>query len=224
MRALITGASRGLGAEIARQLSDTHHLVLGGRPSSDLDALADELGADKLAVDLTDDAGVAAAMAAVGELDVLVNNAGIVGTLQTIKDTPADEWRRLYDVNVVAAAELTRLFLPALRSRAGHVVFVNSGAGLRANGRRAAYASTKFALRAMAEALRIEEPTLRVTSVYPGRIDTDMQREIVAIEGDEYEPSRYLTPESVARMVVQAIRAAPDAHPEDLVIRAAVRR
>ena len=80
---------------------------------------------------------------------------------------------------MVAVAELTRLLLPALRAANGHVVLINSGAGLRANAGWGAYAASKFALRAFGDALRLEEPALRVTSIHPGRIDTDMQRDII---------------------------------------------
>ena len=67
-------------------------------------------------------------------------------------------------------------------------MLINSGAGLRANAGWGSYAASKFALRAFGDALRLEEPALRVTSIHPGRIDTDMQRDIVAGEGDEVRP------------------------------------
>lgn len=223
--ALITGASRGLGAEIARQLSSTHDLLLGGRPSAELDELATGLdGASTFAVELTDHDEMEAATDAISTLDVLVHNAGISSSLEFIEDTPGDEWRRLMEVNVIAAAELTRQLLPALRAARGHVVFINSGAGRRVNPRWTPYAASKFALRALADGLRAEEPELRVTSIYPGRIDTDMQRDIVALEGDDYDPTRFLTVESVARAVVHAVATPADAHPEEIVLRPTGRR
>jgi len=218
--ALITGAGRGLGAHIARALQPSHDLILGGRGSSSLDGLASSLdGAVTLPVDLTDDDAVAAAVETIDELDVLVHSAGIASSLEPVGETPADEWRALLEINVVAAAELTRLLLPALRSRGGHVVFINSGAGRNVRPGWTPYAASKFALRALADGLRAEEPGLRVTSVFPGRIDTDMQREIVAREGGVYDPARYLRPESVAAAVAQAIAAPADAHPTEIVLR-----
>ncbi|MFM9378818.1 SDR family oxidoreductase [Gordonia sp. VNK21] len=218
--ALITGAGRGLGAHIARALQPSHDLILGGRGSSSLDGLASSLdGAVTLPVDLTDDDAVAAAVETIDELDVLVHSAGIASSLEPVSETPADEWRALLEINVVAAAELTRLLLPALRSRGGHVVFINSGAGRNVRPGWTPYAASKFALRALADGLRAEEPSLRVTSVFPGRIDTDMQREIVAREGGVYDPARYLRPESVAAAVAQAIAAPADAHPTEIVLR-----
>ncbi|GAB11406.1 putative oxidoreductase [Gordonia araii NBRC 100433] len=218
--ALITGASRGLGAAIANALAPTHDLILGGRPSAELDALATSLdGATTFDVELTDYDAVAAATEAISELDVLVHNAGVASNLGRVADTPVEEWQHVLEVNLVAAAELTRLLLPALRAAGGHVVFINSGAGMRANPGWAPYAASKFGLRALADALRLEEPGLRVTSIYPGRIDTDMQRDIVAIEGDEYNPDRFLNPMTVAAAVASAIHTPADAHPVEVVLR-----
>nr|WP_202422609.1 SDR family oxidoreductase [Gordonia sp. SID5947] len=217
---MITGASRGLGAEIARRLAPTHDLLLGGRPSDELDSLATQLdGASTFPVELTDYDEVEAATEAIGALDVLVHNAGVGTSLEPIAETPVEEWHQVLEVNLVAVAELTRLLLPALREARGHVVFINSGAGRRANPGWAPYAASKFGLRALADALRAEEPTLRVTSIFPGRIDTDMQRDIVAIEGEDYDPSKFLTTSSVAGAVVQAIATPADAHPEEIVLR-----
>ncbi|MFT4200343.1 SDR family oxidoreductase [Gordonia sp. (in: high G+C Gram-positive bacteria)] len=222
--ALITGASRGLGAEIAKALAPTHDLLLGGRPSSELDDLAASLNATTFAVELTDYAAVATAVEGITELDVLVHNAGIASKLQPIAKTPVEEWHRLLEVNLVAAAELTRLLLPALRAADGHVVFINSGAGMRANAGWAPYAASKFGLRALADALRLEEPGLRVTSIFPGRIDTEMQRDIVAIEGDEYAPEKFLDPGTVAAAVAAAVGTPADAHPVEVVLRPTGRR
>ena len=217
--ALITGGGRGLGAAIARELAPTHDLLLGGRSRSSLDAVLAELpGTTAWPVDLLDHDAVAASTAGIDRLDVLVHNAGIA-ELGTIADGNTAQWRDTFESNVIAVVELTRLLLPALRAANGHVVLINSGAGLRANAGWGAYAASKFALRAFGDALRIEEPSLRVTSVHPGRIDTDMQRAIVATEGDEYNPDRFLKPSTVARAVRQAIETPRDAQPTEIVLR-----
>src|SRR5262249_55175496 len=97
--------------------------------------------------------------------------------------------RRTFEVNVFAVAKLTRLLLPALRASRRHAILINSGAGLQANPNWGAYAASKFALRAYADVLRAEEPLLlRVTTIYPRRTDTDMQRAVRASAGAEYEP------------------------------------
>ena len=218
--ALITGASRGVGAQIARALAPTHDLLLGGRGSAELDALAMEFdGAVTLPVDITDHPSLETAVEAIDELDVLVHSAGVASSLESVADTPAEEWRHVLDVNVIAAAELTRLLLPALRARNGHIVFLNSGAGLNVRANWTPYAASKFALRALADGVRNEEPTLRVTSIFPGRIDTDMQRDIVAFEGNDYDPAKYLRPETVAAAVATAVNTPADAHPTDVVLR-----
>lgn len=156
--------------------------------------------------------------APIDRLDVLVHNAGI-GRIGSIEDTPAADWREMFEVNLLAVVELTRALLPALRTAGGHVVLLNSGAGKRANPGWSAYAASKFGLTAFAEALRAEEPALRVTSVFPGRIDTEMQQGIFAAEGREYATDCLLRPETVARAVVQAIETPGDAHPTEIVLR-----
>lgn len=224
MLALVTGASRGVGAAIAEALADTHELLLGGRDEAALRTRAARLRAARpFAADLTDHAALATAVSGIDRLDVLVHSAG-VATLGPVAGTSAEVWRTTMETNVIAVAELTRQLLPALRAARGHVVLVNSTAGLDAHARCGAYAASKFALRAFADALRAEEPVLRVTSVYPGRVDTDMQRSIRAQEGLGYEPGNYLRPESVAAVVVSAVTATPDAHVQDVVVRAVPHR
>jgi NADP-dependent 3-hydroxy acid dehydrogenase YdfG len=220
--ALVTGASRGVGAAIARSLADTHDLLLGGRDATALDALCAELPAARpWAVGLTE--VTAADVQGIDRLDLLVHSAGVV-RLGTLAETPVDDWRWTLEVNVVAVAELTRLLLPALRAARGHVVLINSGAGQRANPNWGSYAASKFALRAFADTLREEEHHngIRVTSIYPGRVDTDMQRDVRTQEGGPYEPERYLHADSVARVVKAAVTATPDAHVTEITVRPSV--
>ncbi|MEO6881432.1 MAG: SDR family oxidoreductase [Mycobacteriaceae bacterium] len=215
--ALVTGASRGVGAAAARALAPTHDVLLGGRDTVALAALAEALpGARTWPVELTEVA--VADVADIATLDVLVHSAG-TARVATLAATSAQRWRSTLEVNVVAVAELTRLLLPALRAAEGHVVMINSGAGLRANPGWGAYAASKFALRALADVLRAEEPALRVTSLHPGRIATDMQRQVRADEGGSYEAGSYLRPETVAAAVLAAVQTPADAHPTDVVLR-----
>jgi NADP-dependent 3-hydroxy acid dehydrogenase YdfG len=219
--ALVTGASRGIGAAIAHALEPTHRVLLGGR---DVDALAEVAaklpGTVPWPVDLTDPDALAAAAAEVGPLDVLVHSAG-VAELGTIEEASASAWRKNFEVNVVAVAELTSILLPALRAAKGHVVVINSGAGLAARPGWGPYAASKFAVRAFADALRAEEEPhgVRVTSVFPGRTDTDMQRALIADEGGEYVAERFLRPDSVAMAVLAAVSASPDAHLTEVILR-----
>lgn len=217
--ALITGASKGIGAAIARALAPSHRLLLGGRDPDALTALAAGLpDAEPLVAELTDPDAVAEAVAGISSLDVLVHSAG-VAPLGTVERASRADWQRNFDVNVLAVVELTRLLLPALRAASGDVVLINSGAGHNARPGWGPYAASKFALRAFGDALRGEEPSLRVTSVHPGRTDTPMQQRIVAGEGREYRGADFLRPESVGDAVLAAVTAGDDAHVTEVSIR-----
>ncbi len=218
--ALITGASRGIGAAIARDLGRDHHVLVGATSADGAQAIVDELpDAAPFVVDLTDAAALAEAVAGIDSLDVLVHSAGIAPYLPVAESTP-QQWREAFDLNVFAVAELTRLLLPALRTARGTLVAINSGSGHHSGANNAIYSGTKFALRAFTDALRAEEQgRLRVTSVHPGRVDTDMQRAIVAAEGRDYDPGAFLRPDSVATAVRQALGSTPDTHPTEVVLR-----
>ncbi|SMD09068.1 NADP-dependent 3-hydroxy acid dehydrogenase YdfG [Lentzea albidocapillata] len=206
-----------MGSAIARNLATTHDLLLGGRDETSLSVLAAELpGAQAWPFDLTNVAS--ADVAAVSRLDVIVHSAGIA-LLGPLAEASQDDWRRTFDVNVFAVAELTNLVLPQLRAASGHVVLINSGAGLAANPGWGVYAASKFALRAYADALRGDEPSLRVTTVYPGRTATPMQQDVRRQEGGEYDPSKYIDPASIGRAVASAVLATPDAHITEINVR-----
>ena len=193
-------------------------MFLGGRPSDRLDALAERLGATTWPLDLEDSDAIAAAVEPIDELDVLVHNAGAAFPGRVAEST-VDEWRVTMEVNVVGAVALTLALLPALHSARGHVVFINSGAGINASPGLASYTASKFALRGFADSLRNDEPSLRVTSIHPGRIATVMQEGLVAYEGGEYKPERFLSPQTVAKVVADAVNAPPDAHIHEIVVR-----
>jgi NADP-dependent 3-hydroxy acid dehydrogenase YdfG len=216
--ALITGASRGIGSAIAAALALTHTLLLAGRPSARLDAVAERLGATTWPLDLTDTDAIQANAEALAELDVLVHNAG-VSLPGHVGETGVEQWRATFDVNVFGAVALTLALLPALRRSRGQVVFINSGSGRRVSAGMASYSASKFALRAFADSLREDEPLLRVTTVYPGRTDTDMQRELVAFEGGEYDPTGFLRPDTVAAVVTNVVATPPDGHVHEVVVR-----
>ncbi|WP_020669156.1 SDR family oxidoreductase [Amycolatopsis nigrescens] len=217
--ALVTGASRGIGAAVAHALEPTHRLLLGGRDATALaERAADLPGAQPWPVDLTDPAALRAAAEPIDELAVLVHSAG-TARLGTVEQADSSAWRTNFEVNLLAVVELTRLLLPALRAAGGHVVLINSGQGINAREGWGPYAASKFGLRAFADVLRAEEPSIRVTSVFPGRTDTEMQQAVVRGEGKEYTPDQYLRPDSVAMAVLAAVSASPEAHLTELVLR-----
>jgi len=239
---LITGATGGIGGAVAEQLQeDGHNLILAGRSPDRLAELAkrlespgygrtQEMSLDRLApssslrtlpLDLAEPRRMEAALAGTelpARLDGVVHSAGVVD-LGRVADLEADQWIDQLMVNLVGVAELTRLLLPALRIAQGHIVFVNSGSGLRANPGWAAYAAGKHGLRALADALREEEPELAVTSVYPGRTASEMQRKVRAQEKGDYDPDAYIQPHTVARTIVAALTTPRDAVLTDITVR-----
>lgn len=222
---LVTGAGAGIGAALARALSERDdELVLLARSETRAAELReDHAGARTVVADLADPLGLSAALAGQvlpDRLDSLVHVAGVV-ELGPVGETPAGVWRRTVDVNLLAPAELTRLLLPALRAARGQVVFVNSGSGLRANPGWSAYAASKHGLRALADALRAEEAGagVRVTTVYPGRTATGMQAKVHAQEGKAYDPEAWIAPESVVATVLAALDLPRDAEISDVTVR-----
>lgn len=221
--ALITGASRGIGLAVAKELSTSHDLVLGASSKDSLsDALAEFPEAVPFVAELTDPESLRAAVEELelDRLDVLVHSAGVVG-VEHVAKTPWEEFQRVFSVNVFAVAELTRLLLPALREAGGQVVAINSGSGFNSGAGAAVYSGSKFALRALTDALREEERgTVRVTSIHPGRVDTDMQVTLQESMGNtNYDGSLYVTPQAVAKTVRLAIDATPESMVEELSIR-----
>ncbi|GGK37335.1 short chain dehydrogenase [Pilimelia terevasa] len=218
---LITGATGGIGTAVAENLAARgDRLVLGGRDPDRLRELAGRLpGARVLPADLGDP-GTLSADGLPPRLDVLVHCAGVVA-LGPVADADAAVWERTLAVNLTGPAVLTRLALPALRAARGHVVFLNSGAGLHAGPGWSAYAASKFGLRALADALRAEEAAhgVRVTTVYPGRTATAMQAAVHAQEGREYDPGRWIQPAAVAAAVRTALDLPVEAHLTEVTIR-----
>lgn len=217
---VVTGAAGGIGAALARELAAGHDLILSGRNVGALEALCAEVGGTPLVLDLTRPESFEAALAGLGRVSNVVHNAGVV-ELGAVAEQGHAVWSHTLAVNVVAPAELTRLLLPRVRAERGSVVFVNSGAGLRANAGWGSYAASKFGLKALADALREEEAAhgVRVTSVYPGRTATPMQQKVRSQEGAPYTPEAFVRPESVAALIAFALNAPRDALLPDLSVR-----
>jgi len=214
-----------MGAAVARRLRERgDDVLLIARDAGRARQLERELpGAQTLVGDLATPDRLAWAFSQQtlpDRLDSLLHFAGVV-ELGAVADLSPATWNHLLHVNLVAPAELTRLFLPQLRVARGQVIFVNSGAGLQASAGWSAYAASKHGLKALADALRLEEKPggIRVTTVYPGRTATPMQIKVHQQEGRAYDASRFIDPESVATAVLAALDLPRDAEIDDMTVR-----
>lgn len=230
LRAVVTGATGGVGTAVARELAgEGVSLALCGRRSEALAELAEELrggGAQvrTISADLRSDGELEDAASAIretgDELDLLVHAAGVFARGR-VADLPLATFDELFRVNHRARFYLTRELLPLLKESRGQVVFVNSSLGLRGGAGVGAYAGTMHANRALADSVRdeVNEQGVRVLTVYLGRTATEMQEEVHALEGRPYDPDRLIRPETVARTILHAATLPRDAEITDLTLR-----
>jgi NAD(P)-dependent dehydrogenase (short-subunit alcohol dehydrogenase family) len=212
--AIITGASRGLGLALAHGLSDAGwSLVLDARGAEDLRTAADQLDGPVRAIpgDITDaghQAELVAAAEELGGLDLLVNNAGVLGPspLPPLADFPLDRLREVYEVNVLAQLGLTQQALPTLLARDGAVVFVTSDAAVEPYPGWGGYGSAKAALEQIGKVLAVEAPALRVWVVDPGDLRTKMHQD--AFPGEDISDRQL--PEAVVPAYVKLLTERPE--------------
>lgn len=186
--AVVTGASSGIGEATARALAaDGFHVICAARRADRLEAVAAEIGGVAVVCDVTSDEDVAElALVAGPTVAVVVNNAGGALGLEPVEDADFSAWQRMYEVNVVAVARVTRALLPALRAAHGVVITVGSTAGRTPYEGAAGYVAAKNAARVLVETLRLElngEP-VRVTEVAPGMVHTE-EFSLVRFGGDQ---------------------------------------
>jgi len=179
-RALVTGGGRGIGAAVSRALADEGaHVVVAARTASEIEAVAREIGGSAVVLDVADRSSVDAAMREVGDVDVLVANAGVVWPLQHFAETDLDEWERSVAINLVGAVRVVHAVLPGmLARRGGRIVTTSSGAASPPGMPSAnAYSTAKAALDMFALHLASEVAGSGVTvnAVRPGVVDTEMQ-------------------------------------------------
>lgn len=229
---LVTGASSGIGAGIARELAAAGaRVMLGARRVERLEALAAELtaaGGRVLAhpLDVTDRASVAAfadaARAAWGRVDVIVNNAGVM-PLSPMASMKVEEWERMVDVNIKGVLYGVAAVLPEMTARgSGHIVNIASIGALTVVPTAAVYCATKHAVRAISEGLRQENRALRVTCVHPGVVESELADTItdpVAAEAMRTYRAIALKPDAIARAVRYAIEQPEDVDVNEIVVR-----
>ncbi|WP_232832196.1 SDR family oxidoreductase [Nocardiopsis sp. FIRDI 009] len=219
---VVTGATGGIGSAVVGTLAARGRPVFAlGRDPERLAALAGEHpGVVPVPVDLREPESLAEAAAGVGAPDALVHCAGIT-PVATVAASPVALWHETLTVNLVSAAELTRLLLPALRARAGHVVFVNAAPGVRGVPSWSAYTASKAGLAELADALRAEEAEhgVRVTSVHPAGTATDLLRRTRAAFGHGYDPAACIRPETVASTIADVLDLPRDAQVGEITLR-----
>ncbi|MDR1431331.1 MAG: SDR family oxidoreductase [Propionibacteriaceae bacterium] len=186
--AVVTGASSGIGAATARKLAAIgYEVVCAARRTDRIQTLADEIGGRAQTTDITNPQSVAALAASVGpRLDVLVNDAGGAIGLEPIGQADLDAWQKMFDVNVLGAARVTKALLPALMQAAGIVVFVTSTAADHGYENAAGSCGAKAAERAMVQSMRLElyDTDVRVTEISPGMVHTE-EFSLVRFHGDQ---------------------------------------
>jgi NADP-dependent 3-hydroxy acid dehydrogenase YdfG len=207
--AVVTGASSGIGAATARALAaDGWEVVVGARRRDRLEALAADIGGRAHALDVTDPTSVDAFSAAVPDCRLLVNSAGGALGWGAVAEADDDQWRTMYETNVLGVMRMVRGLLPAIEASGdGHVVTIGSIAGHEPYANGAGYNAAKFAVRAVMSALRQEllGRPVRVSEIDPGMVETEFS--LVRFAGDAaraaqvYEGVTPLSPDDIAECV-----------------------
>ena len=229
---LITGASSGIGAGLARELASAGaRVLLGARRIDRLEALAGEIrvagGTAEIAeLDVTDRASVMAfaecALRHWGQVDVLINNAGIM-PLSPLTALKLDEWDAMVDVNIKGVLWGIGSVLPIMeRQQSGQIINIASIGALRVVPTAAVYCASKFAVRAVSDGLRQESNFIRVTNVNPGVVESELAETITdEATADIIQEYRRvaLQPADIARAVRQVIEAPDGVDTTEITIR-----
>jgi NADP-dependent 3-hydroxy acid dehydrogenase YdfG len=232
--AVVTGASSGIGEATVRSLAaEGAAVVAGARRKERLHGLVEEVtrdGGKAIAVecDLTDEqqahALVDRAIGEFGRIDILVNNAGVM-LLSKVEKGLSDEWRQMFDVNVLGLLYATDAAVEAMkRQGSGHIVNVSSVAGRKTRPTGGVYSGTKFAVNAISEAMRQEllEDGIRITIVEPGAVATELTDHITDEEVRKGLKQRNIEPlrsEDVANAIAYAVSQPQRVSVNEILIR-----
>lgn len=222
--ALVTGASSGIGKAIATALLDQGMTVIGLCRS--VDQLPD--GVKPLACDLRDESAIKAAFESLEELDILVNSAGLAYLSRICDGNPSD-WDEMWRVNVHALGLCSQLSLALFPEGGGHILNLSSMSGHRVPPTGGFYASTKFAVRAISEALRAELKNsgnkTRISCLSPGFVDTPLLDKYFAGREDQLAETRanidMLTPEAIAGAALHILTSPASVEINDVLLRSA---
>lgn len=225
--AVITGASAGIGEAAARALAAAgFHVVLGARRLDRLRPLAEELSGTAHLLDVTDAESVESFVHQIPECHVLVNNAGGARGLERVEEANEDNWRWMWQTNVLGTLRVTKALLPKLiASGDGHVITVTSIAGHEVYDGGAGYTSAKHAQSALHQTLRSEHlgDPLRLTEVVPGMVETEFS--LNRFEGDTeraaqvYRGLQPLTAEDVADVIAFAATRPPHVNLDQITVK-----
>ncbi|MBF6451291.1 SDR family NAD(P)-dependent oxidoreductase [Nocardia elegans] len=184
--AVVTGASSGIGEATARELAKQgYHVYVGARRMDRLQALAEEIGGTAIELDVTDESSVRLFTDAVERADVLVNNAGGAKGLAPVTEADLDDWRWMWETNVLGTLRVTKALLPKLiDSGDGLIVTVTSVAALQPYDNGSGYTSAKHAQAVLHRTLRGEllGKPVRLTEIAPGAVETEFS--LVRFGGD----------------------------------------
>ena len=229
--AVVTGASSGIGEATARGLArEGFTLVLGARRQDRLAAVAGELGALAIPLDVRDLASIQSFVGAIDarypQVEILINNAGLAAGLQPLAEGNDDDWVQMMETNVLGVLRVTRAMLRLLRrAPRAHIVNLGSVAGFEVYPGGVGYTASKHAVRAITRTLRLEllgEP-IRVTEIEPGMVETEFS--LVRFKGDAqraagvYQGMRPLTGADVADCIIWAVTRPPHVNIDEMVVR-----
>ena len=228
--AVVTGASSGIGAATARHLAaQGFHVYCAARRRDRIDRLAAEIGGTPVECDVTSEPAVAALADAVGDrLDVLVNNAGAALGASPVAEADSDQWRQMFEVNVIGLMQVTRALLPALvASGAGVILNVGSTAGRIAYEGGAGYTVAKHGTQVVTETLRLElwDQPVRVMEIAPGMVRTE-EFSLVRFGGDQEKADAVyagvaepLTADDIAEAITWMVTRPAHVNIDELVVR-----
>lgn len=222
--ALVTGASKGIGRAIAKQLGDTGLNVMAvARNEKELESLKQEIESNGgkcqwYPADLTNENQIDSLISHISSLGfritILIHSAGVahVGRIDSL---PLSDWRKTLEINLTAPFLLTQKCIPLLAESA-HIFFVNSVAGQHTFSEWSAYCASKYGLRALADTLRKEQAPngIKVTSVYPASVDTPMQDKLPY----DWDRSKMLKADDIARAIVNCYQQGDDVQIKEIVL------